>query len=238
MRLKDFNISYLNLARRPERLEAIQDQLARLGLLDQAQLVTATDGQDLYLEIPADILEEKIRRFKTMARRPERILGRMGCLESHLRILERAVQEKLDNLLVIEDDCVFVPELDHDWEFQPPDDADILYFGGLFWKQEAEDQPQTGEWVHIQRHHLKLATTICYAIIGHDRIRHIWETVRDARPSAIDLLYINHIQTKGHCYVVNPVICTQSDQFVSDVSNYGDETPTKPYRNSYFYQTT
>ena len=236
MRLQDFNLFYLNLAKRPERLQAIQTQLDRLGLLQGAQLVVATDGQNL--DDPPEILEEQIRRFKTMARRRERILGRIGCLRSHLRILETAVRKGLDNLLVVEDDCVFHPDLAADWEFQPPEDADILYFGGLFWRQEPEDQLQTGDWVRIRRKNLKLATTICYAIIGADRIRRIWETVRDARPSAIDLLYINQIQNQGNCYVVNPVVCQQSDQFLSDVSNYGETTPTKPYRNGYSYLAT
>jgi len=232
MLLQDFEIFYVNLARRPERRRAIEQQLSRLGLLEQAHYIQAIDGQTLP-ETPE--LEERIRRFKTMARRRERILGRIGCLESHLNILRRAVRLGLDRILVIEDDCVFKPDITRKWEFTPPPNAKIIYFGGLFWKQQPEPNIQTGEWVSINRQHLKLATTICYAIIGQDNIREIYETVSQARPSAIDLLYINHIQNKGHCYVINPVACYQSDQFVSDVSNYGDNTPTKPYRNSYTY---
>jgi hypothetical protein len=236
MKLSDFEIFYLNLARRPDRKRAIERQLRRLGLLAQAHYVEATDGQALP-HTPE--LTERMRRFRTMARKPERILGRIGCLESHLGILRHAVAQGLDRLLIIEDDCEFLPELTRHWQFHPPPEADILYFGGLFWRQQPEPQPQTGPWVRIQRQHLKLATTICYGIIGQDRIREIYQTVSQARPSAIDLLYINQIQNRGHCYVVNPVVCVQSDQFVSDVSNYGETTPKKPYRNSYTYlQTT
>jgi hypothetical protein len=232
MRLSDFEIFYLNLARRPERRQAIERQLARLGLLDQAHYVEAVDGQSLP-QTPQ--LQERIRTFKTMARRPERILGRIGCLESHLAILRRAVRLKLDRILIIEDDCEFSPQLTSKWRFTPPQDAQLIYLGGLFWRQQPEAKPQTGKWVVINRQHLKLATTICYGIIGRENIKQIYDTVRQARPSAIDLLYINHIQNQGRCYVVNPVVCCQSDQYVSDVSNYGETTPTKPYRNSYTY---
>jgi len=232
MRLGDFEIFYLNLRRRPERKQAIEQQLRRLGLYQQAHYVEAVDGQALP---ESTELNERIRRFKTMARRRERILGRIGCLESHLGILQEAIRLGLDRILIIEDDCVFLPEIDHNWSFHPPPGAKMIYFGGLFWKQQPEPSIQTGEWVQINRKHLKLATTICYAIIGKQNIRDIYQTLTQARPSAIDLLYINHIQNQGHCYVINPVVCLQSDQFVSDVSNYGETTPSKPYRNSYTY---
>jgi hypothetical protein len=232
MLLSDFEIFYLNLHRRPERRQAIEQQLRRLGLYQQAHYVEAVDGQTLP---DSPELNERIRRFKTMARSRERILGRIGCLESHLAILQEAVRLGLDRILIIEDDCVFLPEIDHNWSFHPPPEAKMIYFGGLFWKQQPEPSIQTGEWVHINRKHLKLATTICYAIIGKENIREIYQTLTQARPSAIDLLYINHIQNQGHCYVINPVVCLQSNQFVSDVSNYGETTPSKPYRNSYTY---
>ena len=39
----------------------------------------------------------------------------------------------------------------------------------------------------------------------------------------------------GVAHVLNPVVCIQSDAFVSDVTNYGEKTPSKPYKHFYFY---
>ena len=55
------------------------------------------------------------------------------------------------------------------------------------------------------------------------------------RPTSLDIMYVNFVQKQGISYVLNPVVCIQSDAFVSDVTNYGEKTPSKPYKHFYFY---
>ena len=44
------------------------------------------------------------------------------------------------------------------------------------------------------------------------------------RPTSLDIMYVNFVQKQGISYVLNPVVCIQSDAFVSDVTNYGEKT--------------
>ena len=59
-------------------------------------------------------------------------------------VVSPSVRLGLDRILIIEDDCVFLPEIDANWSFNPPPGAKMIYFGGLFWKQQPEPSIQTG----------------------------------------------------------------------------------------------
>lgn len=238
MKLSDFQIVYINLEKRPERKKYIETQLAKMGLLKQALYIPAIDGQSL----PKNIQDYYLKRFKTMAKKRERILGRIGCYLTHKMILHAAIMSGVEKLLVIEDDCKFlqyknlkIPE--------PPSDAEIFYLGGLFWKQKPEPKQQiqnnlTLSWIPIDRYHLKIATTFCYGIIGKHHIKSVYDKINNAKkPSAIDLLYINCVQNQpGSCYILNPVLSIQEHKFPSDITFKGTKNPEKPYKNSYFYQ--
>jgi len=241
MKLSDFEIVYISLERRPEKRRFIEGQLQRLGLLDRAHYFPAIDGQSL----SKPIQEHYLSRFKTMARKRERILGRIGCYLSHLCVLESAIESGVENLLILEDDCRF---LNDGLEIpDPPEEAEIFYLGGLFWTQEPETPNEIAinsrlPWIRIDRKHVKLACALSYGIRGKETIRKVYDKVRYVRPSAIDLLYINFVQKNredksraGNCYVVNPVRCVQVNDFASDVTFMGTDNPEKPYKNSYFY---
>lgn len=243
MKLTDFTIVYINLDKRPEKRQFIESQLKRLGLWKNAHYFPGIDGQTL----PKYIQDDYLKRFKTMAKKRERILGRIGCYLSQKCVLHAALQSGVENLLVLEDDCQF---LDHHDPLQLPElpkNTDMFYLGGLFWNQTPESPQQIARqslqpWIRIDRKHLKLACALSYGICGRDNIRRVFETIHRARPSAIDLLYINFIQKNrkdpdkpGNCYVINPVRCVQVNDFESDVTFKGGVNPIKPYKNSYFY---
>ena len=58
------------------------------------------------------------------------------------------------------------------------------------------------------------------------------------KPSAIDNLYINHIQTEGRCYTLNPVIISHTNKFISDVTEYGEHIKKSLHGNSFYYNKT
>lgn len=233
MKLSDFNIIYLNLEKRPDRRIFIEKQLKVMKLLKGAVYFQAIDGETM----PENQFRPIRERFKTLAKKEERIIGRIGCLTSHLEALKLAIDYGWDNVLILEDDCQFLTGAER-ISFSPPPDADVIYLGGLFWRQTPEPKAQTGEWVKIDRKHLKLACCLCYAIIGQEKMREIYEILTNVRPSAIDLLYINHIQKRGHCYVLNPVLCYQDHGFSSDVTSKNGSVPSfAKKQNSYFYLT-
>ena len=60
--------------------------------------------------------------------------GAAGCMASHVNIWKRAKAEGWKNVLVIEDDCDFIPDLQRIFAEsleEVPADWDMLYFGGL-----------------------------------------------------------------------------------------------------------
>ena len=245
MRLSDFHIVYINLDKRPDKKKYIEDQLKKLGLLKGAIRFSGIDGSQL----PKSRENYYLKNFKTMAKKRDRILGRIGCFLSHKAVLELAINTGLDNILILEDDCKFL--IDKDIELpDPPSDAEIIYFSGLFWKQNPEPKSLhlknlQRDWIPIDRTYLKIAGAIAYAIIGLDNIKKVYQKIIQPRPSAIDILYINYVQKKtqtkdkrlflpGHCYIINPVIAVPNLDFPSDVTFIG-QSKAPLYKNIYFY---
>ncbi|MGC3968111.1 MAG: glycosyltransferase family 25 protein [Pirellulales bacterium] len=84
-------IVVVNLPERTDRRREMEAQLRSAGV----------DPQD-----------ERVQFFA--ARRPTEVgdwpsLGARGCFQSHLQILQRAREDELENILVLEDDCDFTP---------------------------------------------------------------------------------------------------------------------------------
>ncbi len=103
-------------------------------------------------------------------------------------------------------------------------------------EQQPEEDLQTGHWVKINRQHLKLACCLSYGIIGYKKICETYKLLRSVRPSAVDLLYINHIQKHGNCYVLNPVMCYQDHNLGSDVTSKGGNVQSfVKKKGAYFY---
>jgi GR25 family glycosyltransferase involved in LPS biosynthesis len=245
MKLSDFNIVYINLKKRPEKKKFIETQLKKLGLLKQSLWIEAIDGQDLSPEIQ----ENYLNNFKTMAKKRDRIIGRIGCYLSHKLALEAAIKADLDNILILEDDCQFLIDANHQLP-EIPDDAEMFHLGGLFWRQKPEPpnlikHNSKLEWIPIDRTHLKIACAVSYGIIGKKNIKSVFDKISTAKPSAIDILYINHVQKKTHpqnkrtflpskCYIINPVVCIQDHQFPSDVTFNGVDNPNL-YKITYFF---
>lgn len=117
---KDISTGYwcINLDRRPDRWEAVQQQFARIGLADKVKRFPAIDGQKL----------ERI---------PGLSPGNHGLALSHCAIIKRARDEKLDMVFIYEDDVVFV---DGYWgKYQTyPENFHMLYFGG----NHTHDKPE------------------------------------------------------------------------------------------------
>lgn len=106
--------------------------------------------------------------------------GSYGCLRSHMNILERAIMDDVECLLVLEDDAVF--EEGFDWRVaafmkKVPADWDCIMFGG----QHIQSVPipvcsgvvRAGGGGGIQRTH-------CYAIRGEAAMKALYQTWANA----------------------------------------------------------
>ena len=213
MKLSDFNILYINLDKNKDRRKHIENEFKRLKL-KKVTRIEGIDGQKLS-KFDKDFFLNK-KSFKTMCSIPERVLGRAGCYLSHLKALDYAIENKFENVLIMEDDAVFL--LNEDVELpEYPDNPDMLYLGGTFWKQEPEETKQTGLWCHINRKHLKMAGCFGFILPTKNKIKMCREIFKWVKPSAIDNLYINYIQSLGHSYFINPVLISHNNDFESNI---------------------
>lgn len=106
--------------------------------------------------------------------------GSYGCMRSHLAILERALQDDVERLLVMEDDAIFMDTFDRDVEAflgKVPYDWQCLMLGG----QHVNSQPfevapgvvRAGAGGGIQRTH-------CYALRGIEIMQELYLTWANA----------------------------------------------------------
>lgn len=106
--------------------------------------------------------------------------GSYGCMRSHLVLLERAIQDDVESILILEDDAVFTESFSQDvTEFlaKVPDDWQCLMLGG----QNVNSKPfpvtpgvvRAGAGGGIQRTH-------CYALRGYEIMHALYQTWADA----------------------------------------------------------
>ena len=275
--LKDFNIVYINLDSRPERADSIEKQLRKNGL--NATRISAINGKKLrdksYRQKIAQELDiansENLSpnfwmnrsNFKTMIKKEDPILGRVGCFLSHMKVMKTALEKGWDNVLVLEDDVMILPgSSDAKINIPDTDNVDIHYFGGMFWHSGKNDfktsavQPKNPDtsWINVDPKYLKLIGTFAYSVNNPQKMQDIYNFCKSVfiggkghdkhdewrsgnikmRAQAMDFLYINHFQKNGQCMVRNPVLFSHFENMGSDISpHYG--TSSGKWKHSFFY---
>ena len=105
----------LNLHRRPERLQSVMKQLANIGF-EKFMLAPAVDGEGL----------------KMIHARPEISPGMVGCFETHRKILDHAIENNFNTIIVLEDDIKFIDgfntQFKEAWKTLP-DDWQFVHLG-------------------------------------------------------------------------------------------------------------
>lgn len=176
----------INLKRRQDRLE-------ELNLPFKYEIFEATDGKKHFTN------ESLIMQ------------GHYGCLDSHKRLLMKVKDEKLEKVLILEDDVEVCDEFNiklNEIMGELPEDWDLLYLGG--WN--------LGE---IERYSksLNLAKKVytTHAYIVRDKF---YDTILNKITSEngkVDVL-ISDILPIGKCFICNPTIAWQREGF-SDIVN-------------------
>jgi GR25 family glycosyltransferase involved in LPS biosynthesis len=199
MRVNDFfeNVFYINLKRRPDRLEQINQELEKHGI--GAELVEAIDGNDL--EQPTVASADGLM--------PSR--GDIACALSHAKVCRMAKERGLRNYLVVEDDAVFAKEFD--FLFSGiieilPSDYDIVYLGG---SHNEKAIPITHNIVRGT----KIFTTHAIGVreTMYDALIDVWEK----RNEKVDIA-VASLQKQFNCYAFNPFIVGQRPSH-SDILN-------------------
>ena len=148
--------------------------------------------------------------------------GVKGCLDSHLQVIKMAKEKKLPYVMILEDDLQFnqnlhkLPEFPLDWK--------MLYLGGTLTSNIGESNDP---WVLMR----DCWTTCGYILHSSlfDKVIHDLETYNEE----VDRYYVENIQHDYPCYLVNPFLVQQRNDY-SDIEkrnvNYEIDTMLRnPY---------
>jgi hypothetical protein len=192
-------IFIINLARRSDRKKIMIDRLKDAGLTNY-EFIEAIDGTD----------EKFIKKFiKFKQNTPTKIVtsGHLGCLLSHIKALEKAKDENLNSVLILEDDVIFDKNFIMRIKMTQVPKYDLLYLGGLiselkfFINGWAMSKEVMGAYSYLVPSHM-------YKIILHE-----WKKLT----LCSDICLINKIQSKYNTILLNDFVKTNIQD--TDTSN-------------------
>lgn len=265
--IKDTKIIYINRKNDKQRNIEILNNLKKLGLEKNSIRVEAIEGKKLketkYRKKIADLLkvsEQKLKpeywhsrkNFRTLTRDINIILPRIGCYLSHYYAALLAKQNNMEDVLILEDDAILLPNSLND--FRVPSDADIIYLGGTF-AFEKEIKKKTGKIIKIDSNNLKLYGMFGYFIPSKSKIEDICNVLgavfldggaklkhEEWRSGKIrlmgqnnDRLFVNFFQKYGCCYFLNPVCIYHKME--EDKSTLGNKKYSKRYGHKFYYDS-
>jgi len=179
----------INLDKRKDRWDNVQSQFNKIGILD------------------------RVKRFSAI----EEIDGRLGCIKSHLEIIKDSKSKKLKNVLIFEDDVIFVSENVNDVLKnvidQLPNDWDMLYLGANL------HQPLLNYTKNLVR---LLHAFSTHAVSYNNKIFDFFINKYDNMKSVnsdydiLDVWIAMNIQPQGHTFLVKPLLATQMNDY-SDI---------------------
>ena len=226
------NIRVINLPRRVDRKEHIIRQLLNHSIIPSknghCRIVDGYDSKEHGKDKAEKALRETgfTKPFYSWSSNKDLILGRMGCTISHMRILKEAVEEGLDNILVLEDDAVIRTD-----KFPLPPDG-LCYLGGLventFVRSKEVDFKE--HWNDVDNY--KVWGTHCYLVEGKDEISKLYHSLLKYSPRVIDAMFVKVSQLpafkKTSCHYLYPTIAKQNYNLLSDVTNIYPKKPCLP----------
>jgi len=218
MRLNNYfdKIICINLDRRSDRWMEVQQQFKKAGI--SVERYSAIDGNPMswnHVRNKANPLGTEDIKFRGVA----------GCMASHVNIWKMAKEKGWKNVLIVEDDCDFVHEVQERFTErinQVPLNWDLLYLGGIH-------ETRGGLYIpdKISQHIVKakrMITTTCYAIKDTCYDLAI-NTVLADEPwfhTAVDGYLGAYVQSECNTYAFQPPLAWQRASFSDIVNDHRD----------------
>ena len=249
MKLSDVPVLFINLEKDIERRRLLTKNLTRLNY--NYNRINAIYGKNLYdnkyrryvaslLEVDENQLKPQFwfdrHNFKTMVQDENAILSKVGCYLSHILALKTAILNNFQNVLILEDDVLFLKNSNK--SFNLPENTDIFYPGGYFFKQNEAVLNPRQSIIKINTEQFKISAAYSYLIPSNEKIKEIYRVFMSVfligpakdkddnwrsglvrlRAQAADFMYVNFYQKYGNSYVSNPVM-TCVKKFSSNIQD-------------------
>lgn len=195
-------IHCINLDKRTDRWEESQLEFQKHNI--SVERFSALSGNDY----PEDSILRK--RCKSIGLN----MGQVGCTLSHRELIKNIKSKQIENVLILEDDVQFVPDLNEKIECimeQLPNDWDMLYFGG---NHSANNPWSTGKLEKVTKNIFRVShcfTTHAYALKNtvYDKVIDVFE---DSKINHVDQC-LSTIQGDINCYIIRPHLAWQRPSF-------------------------
>ncbi len=148
-----------------------------------------------------EVSDELNKKMISMYNYPEKAhLGRCGCFNSHITLLEHVVDNRLNDVLVVEDDAVEVSELPTDY----PSDS-LIYLGGFLHNKKMTDNKKviikSTDGINNLPDEYRILMTLSYIIPTWVLAEDILKQIKSLkRYRAIDVLLGNINIKKSYIY--------------------------------------
>lgn len=180
----------INLDKRPDRWIHAQEEFKKIEILD------------------------RVKRFSAVERKD----GRLGCIKSHLEIVKYAERNKLRNVLIFEDDVVFlnqnIENVIGNVVNQLPNDWELLYLGANL---HSPLTPYSDNLVILNNGFSTHAITYNQNIYNAF-IRYYNKINTVIQSDILDVWLAANIQSRNKSYLIKPLLATQRNDY-SDIVN-------------------
>jgi GR25 family glycosyltransferase involved in LPS biosynthesis len=201
-----FDYSYcINLDRRTDRWEECQQEFSKWNL-SNVHRISAIDKNNIPKDFP-DVYKNA----------PYRNFGNIGLILTNIQILKHAQKQNLPQILIMEDDVYFTPEINNIESLisYVPQDWDMLYIGG---NHNYHNKGHRAQPIPVNEKVLKLQHTFTTHCVGIKS--HMYDVLLDhlsTLANPIDVIYVN-IQKTYNVYGIHPSVAKQRAGF-SDIEN-------------------
>lgn len=179
------NIYCINLDRRTDRWEKVQEEFKSVGIIDRVKRFSAVEKED----------------------------GRLGLIKSFLELFKMAKKENMKNILIFEDDVHFIndplPNLKKALSQIGSMDWGMIYLGANTHQKLIKLKPNLCLLKNAYAAH-----AIVYDNKVYDDIIKRFESIDKVRGiNDINDVFFSKLQNKYMALLVNPIIATQSPSF-------------------------
>lgn len=185
-----------------------------------------------------DILERIKKTEGTLCAHPALSLkqnAQVGCALSHYNILKEAQKNNYSNILVFEDDFLFLKDKEivnaqiNKSIAELPSDWDVFYLGGFFVK--GYDYEATEKY---SKNLIKAKTCFCLHAVSYSKkgVNKILQNLKletelqvlnfSREYEAIDWYFVREFQENNKCFAAADLLCAQKDGFSNIENKYFD----------------